>query len=117
MADACALVFSLLRAHLDEAELANAIVYAVDTTIPAEAQLAFPGIQIEAPAEGFLVFIDRDPLANWTHSARYVLLGKDGRQLGSWEAKLPPFGAGNKFKWRVAYKAQSVPDSAISIPQ
>lgn len=107
---------SVLKGLLAAEERLNAVVYAVETPLAAGSKLEFPGIHIEVPKEAYLAFVDRQPLANWGHSARYVLIRRDGGEPVSFETRLPPFGPDAKLKWRIVYQAPSAPDAAAKFP-
>ena len=108
-----------VQAHLTPDERANGVAYAAVTETPfaAGTQLQFPGTVIEVPAESRLAFIDRQPMANWGHSARYLLVGRESGETWSFEARLPPFRQDGDLRWRLVYKAPSVPDAAVALPQ
>jgi hypothetical protein len=98
----------LVKAQLTDVELANSVVYALETSIPVDKQLQFPGITIDAPQEANLIFVDREPMANWGHSCRYILIDSKSREMNSFESRLPPFRQDDKLRWKVVYKASSL---------
>jgi len=102
-----------ILAQLTSAERAGAVVYLKDTSVPAGSSLEFPRISIEVPWEARVVFVDRDPMANWSHACRYMLVDPERGEVQSHEAQLPPFRPGQGEHWRVIYKAPSVPQSAV----
>jgi hypothetical protein len=110
---------SAVQAYFTPDELDNAVAYAAVTEIPfaAGTQLQFPGTMVEVHAESWLAFIDRVPMANWGHPARYLLVERESRKSFSFETRFPPFQPHGEFRWRVIYKAPSVPDAAVAIPQ
>ena len=63
--------------------------------------------------EAVLAFVDREPLANWGHSSRYLLMRRGADEEMSVEARLPPFGSDVQLSWRVVYKAPGMPDTAL----
>jgi hypothetical protein len=103
-----------LRADLDAEELDGAVAYYAEQPIEAGAELAAPGGTLVAPFAALLGFVDRDPTANWGHSSRYVFVNRNTGEVTSSESRLPPFGPSAQLQWRVAYKAESVPDSAVA---
>jgi hypothetical protein len=88
-------------------------VYAADRHIPADTVSHFANTTIVAPWESLLVFVDRDPMANWSHSCRYVLISRETGEFKSIEAQTPPFNQG-ELHWRVVYKAASVPEAVLA---
>ena len=93
-----------LKSMLTADERAKAVVYVAATPIAAGTQLKFPGISIDVPWDGYLAFIDRQPMANWGHAARYILVNRENSETQSYEARLPPFGQGPELHWRVIDK-------------
>src|SRR5262245_40748401 len=103
-----------ILAQLTIEEKSGAVVYVATESISAGTKLRFPKLSIEAKSPAFLAFVDRDPMANWSHSARYILLHPDSREVESYDATLPPFTSNPSLRWRVAYKADSVPDAVVA---
>jgi len=103
-----------IRAQLNAEEKNSGVVYVATEPIPAGTKLEFPKLTIEAKGSAFLAFVDRDPMANWTHSSRYLLINRLTREAESFEAVLPPFSSSQSLRWRVAYKAPSVPEAVLA---
>ena len=109
---------SILKAHLTPDEIARGVAYCADSTFTPATKIDFPGIHIDVPWEAFLVFVDREPTANWSHSCRYVLINCENGEMKSFEAQFPPFRPDGNFPhWRVLYKAPTVPDAVLAVPQ
>jgi hypothetical protein len=106
---------AILLGALTPKELEGAAVYAADQPVAAGATLRFARTTITAPWEAFLGFVDRDPLANWGHSSRYVIISRQTGETQSIEAQTPPFGEEGVI-WRVVYKAASVPEAILVQP-
>jgi hypothetical protein len=104
-------------AQLTEDERRGGVAYAVEQPLLAGTQVQFPGTRIKAPADSYLGFIDREPGANWGHSARYVVVSQENGDIRSLQARLPPFGSGEDLRWCVVYQAPSVPDTLIAHPE
>jgi hypothetical protein len=98
---------STLKSKLTADERANSVAYAVEKPIAAGTQLKFPGVSIDVPWEAYLAFIDREPMANWGHAARYVLVNNENAEVRSYETRLPPFGPESELHWCVVYKSPS----------
>jgi hypothetical protein len=107
----------LLMMQLSAGERAGGVAFAADSVVPAGTRLEFPGASIDVPEDAYVAFIDRDPMANWTHSARYLVVARDTSEVRSIEAHLPPFRPGGELHWRVVYRAPSVPDAAAAFPR
>ncbi len=110
---------SNLPTHLTAEERTNGVAYAAVTEKPfaAGTRLRFPGTEVEVKAESWLAFIARVPMANWGHPARYLLVSRESDETWSFETRLPPFQPHGDLRWRVVYKAPSVPDDAVASPQ
>lgn len=104
----------ILIADLTENERRACVAYAAEAQLPAGSRLQFPGTRIEATTDSYLGFIDREPEANWGHSARYVIVNAEEGETRSLEVRHPPFGSGASLRWRVAYRAPSVPDALVA---
>lgn len=90
--------------YLDEVELAPGATFKVD-------QRDIPVRRASA-----LVFVDREPQANWGHACRYLLIGLEDGKVESIEAQFPPFLRGAPKALRLIWKGDSVPDWAIAKP-
>jgi hypothetical protein len=106
----------VLKSELTQGEREKGVAYAVNQPFAKGQQLDFPGVTMHMPWEGFLAFVDRDPMANWGHPARYLLISYAG-EIQSFETRLPPFHPGGNLIWHVVYKAPSVPDSGVAGPR
>lgn len=107
-------ITSKIRSNLDSNEITSCVAYASENLIAAGSVLRFPRISIAVTWNAFIVFVDRDPMANWSHSCRYILLSYDTPEVRSFEAQFPPFQSERQIHWRLAYKAPSVPDAAVA---
>jgi hypothetical protein len=107
----------ILQVQLTAEERVGGVAYAIDRPVAAGTRLDFPGTVIEFPAEAYIAFIDGEPTANWGHSARYVLVTRDTGDVRSIHTRLPPFRREAGLHWRVIYKAPSVPEAAVAVPQ
>ena len=116
MAEPISSLASLVKAHLTDRERDGAVAYAIQTCVPAGTSLVLSGITIQVTKDAYVVFVDRDPLANWSHASRYLLIERDGGGVQSFEAQFPPFPQQDKGRWHVVHRAPSVPDSALMIP-
>ncbi len=107
----------VLIAQLTEDERREGVAYAAEEQLPAGSQIQFPGTRIDAITDSYVGFIDREPGANWGHSARYVIVSGENGEIRSLEVRQPPFGSEAGLRWRVAYQAPSVPDAFVARPQ
>jgi hypothetical protein len=104
---------SAVTSRLTRSELDHAVAYAADEPLEAGTVLQLPHLVLSVPWEAVLAFVDREPLANWGHSSRYLLMRRGADEEMSVEARLPPFGSDVQLSWRVVYKAPGMPDTAL----
>jgi hypothetical protein len=105
-----------LLSHLSAAERNSAVAYCLTQSVSGGTRFSFPQLNFEAPWDAALIFIDQQPLANWGHPCRYVLLNPGTHETISFQARFPPFQPETKNLWRVLYRASAIPDSAIAVP-
>jgi hypothetical protein len=108
---------ALLLAQLTPEEREHGVVYQFSDPVESGTTLKFPRCTIRVPWNALLAFIDREPLANWGHSARFILINRSTGETMSVEARFPPFRKENQRLWRVAYQAPTVPDTALAVPK
>src|SRR5438128_12448318 len=109
-------VVAILLDTLDSRERSSGVAYVAASPIRAGTRLPIPRAEAPAPWDAALGFIDREPTANWAHSCRYVLISRETGVVRSIEARLPPFTSDNRLGWRIAHKADSVPDAVLALP-
>ena len=102
-----------ILSQLTSAESSGAVVYLKDVTVPAGSSLEYPQVSMEVPWDARVAFVDRDPMANWSHSCRYILVNPERGEIQSHEAQLPPFRPGQGEHWQVIFKAPAVPISVV----
>lgn len=107
---------AILIAQLTSSEQAHGVVYMSRTTFAKGATIALPQAAIAVPWDAQLAFVDRDPIANWGHACRYVLLNRDTGDALSQEARFPPFQRSGSADWQIVYRAPGIPDAALLIP-
>ncbi len=108
------LLLDLLKRKLSAGELDHGVVYLSLSDVSGGSKLEFPQISISVPWDARLAFVDREPLANYSHSCRYLLIKVGDEETLSFEARFPPFRQGDERLWRVVYKASGVPDSVLA---
>lgn len=106
-----------LLAQLTAAERDHGVAYELSDPVEAGTTLKFPQCTIHVPWNALLAFIDRQPLANWAHPARYLLINLTTGETMSVEARFPPFRKDNQRLWCVVYQAPTVPDTALAVPK
>lgn len=105
-----------LTTQLTDKELAACVVYIADGPLAAGTRLEFPQLSLVLPWEGFVAFVDLDPMANWGHACRYVLMHSETGESKTMNAQLPPF-SNRQYRWRVFYQAPSVADAILAVPK
>jgi len=65
------------------------------------------------PWRARLAFIDLEPMANWGHSCRYLLINDESGELRSIDARFPPSQHGEPSTLRLLWKAQAVPSWTV----
>lgn len=106
-------IWCIVKAQLSPSELDYCVVYLLMTSVPAGSTLEFPHVSIAVPWEARVAFFDLDPLANFGHPCRYVLINSKTGETSSINARFPPFRPGAETEWRVIYRAPGVPEAAL----
>jgi hypothetical protein len=106
---------AVVTSNLTSEERDRGVAYVAPEPVPAGAVLEFPSLTLPVPWEAVLAFVDREPLANWSHSCRYFLARRDGDEVMSVDARFPPFRSLVPLNWRVIHQAPGVPDSALGV--
>lgn len=83
-------IAAIVRAHLSAREAASSIVRVDMTPRPAGATLQLGPKRYEMPFDGYFVFVDLLPQANWSHRARVLLVGH-GADIETFDVGFPPF--------------------------
>ncbi len=107
---------AILPGLLTPEERDTCAVYAAVQPVAAGETLQFARATITAPWDAYVAFVDRDPMANWGHSCRYILVSHATGEVRSMEARTPPF-AEKGFTWHVVYKSASVPEAVLARPR
>ena len=103
----------VLRGLTDE-ERRSAVVYLDDRVIEPPEVVTIDGEEIEVSSPSILAFVDQDPGANWGHASRYVIVDTERGEARSFPAQMPPFLRGVPATLRVIYRAEGVPDWAVT---
>jgi hypothetical protein len=84
-------IAALVRSRLTEREAASSIVRW--DTVPKRAgeALRLGRDEHEMPFDGYFVFVDLLPMANWAHPARALLIDSEGERVEAVEVRFPPF--------------------------
>jgi hypothetical protein len=108
-------------AQLTEQERQSCLVYLASPPVARGETLSFPRVSFDCPWDGYLTFVDLDPMANWSHACCYICIDSEAERAHRVDAQFPPFGppkAGSPARqWRVIYRAPGVPEALIPNPQ
>jgi len=109
-------VLSLILTFLTPDERAHCVAYALNDAVPAGTVVAASPKPVVAATRAYVAFVDQDPLANWGHRARYLLVDAQSGTLTVVDARFPPFASGNTSAWYVIYRAPGIPDAVVAKP-
>jgi hypothetical protein len=105
-------IASNVLSNLTANELSQGVVYLTKSLIPS-GRIDLARINVDVPWQAYIAFVDREPLANWSHSSRYIFVNSETAEIKSVEAEFPPFPASHGIKWDLLYKAPSVSNEAV----
>lgn len=105
-----------LLAELTDAERTAGVLYRFLSTVEAGTTLTFAHITIPVPWQATLAFVDQEPMANWGHACRYLLINPRTGQSTSIPARFPPFTPDTRNRWRAVYRAPNLPDAVLAAP-
>lgn len=103
-------------ASLNADEREGSIVYMEQRVIPAGDLLAWAGISHRFKEPLVIAFIDLEPAMNWSHRARYVVLGIDGAILHTQDTDKPPFLKGVSPALRLIHRGTKAPVWSVVAP-
>ncbi len=102
--------------QLTPQEQARGAAYVTTAPVAAGTRLAMRPATSETEWPCYVAFVDREPLANWGHSCRYILIGAEAAQTRSIEARFPPPRDGALGAIRLVHRGEAVPDIALLVP-
>ena len=102
--------------ELSVKERGESAVYLDEREIAAGSSVRIDGQDVPVRQKSAMVFVDRQPQANWGHSCRYLLIGLDDGHVSSYEAEFPPFLRSVPSTLRLIHKGAGIPDWAIARP-
>lgn len=92
------------------------MLYRFLPTVEAGTTLTFARTTIPVHWQATLAFLDQEPMANWGHACRYLLLNRSTGESTSIAARFPPFTPENRNSWRAVYRAPNLPDTVLAAP-
>lgn len=100
-------------ASLSEDEREQSIAYIEQRVIPAGEPLQWAGITQAFDEPVVIAFVDLEPALNWTHRARYLVLGPAGGIQQELNADRPPFLTGASPYLRLIHRGTQAPEWAV----
>jgi hypothetical protein len=100
--------------ELSETERRGAAVYLDEVELAPGSTLKIDHNDVPVRRASAVVFVDKQPQANWGHPCRYFLVGLEDGTVESIEAQFPPFLRGVSKTLRLIWKGETVPDWAIA---
>jgi hypothetical protein len=100
-------------ASLSPIEKEESIAYIEQRVIPAGEVLPWAGIRRRFDEPVVIAFIDLEPALNWTHRARYLMLGVGGGILRKVHVDRPPFLTGVSPYLRLIHQGSRAPGWAV----
>jgi hypothetical protein len=108
-------LLQILLALLTPSERVQAVAYLTEQPVVAGTVVDAGPERLRAPWDAVIGFIDQDPMANWSHPCRYLLINSDTGEARSIAGRFPAFSKANPGTWRLAYKAPAVPDNFVLV--
>ena len=102
--------------ELSEQERRSSAVYLDQVELAAGFMLKVDQKQIDVRRPSALVFIDKEPRANWGHASRHLLIALEDGSVQSIDSQFPPFLRGVPKTLRLIWKGEEVPEWAIAKP-
>jgi hypothetical protein len=108
-------------AQLTDRETQSCVVYLATARVARGEQLSLPRLTFACPRDGYLTFVDLDPMANWGHACCYLCIEPQTGEVHRIDAQFPPFGPPKADRpprqWEVIYRAPGVPEALLTIPE
>ncbi len=102
---------AVLNSWLTDEEKKSAVIYAVGEPVQAGSRLHLPGFELTLAEDTYIAFADKQPMANWGHAARYIMVNKYSAEVRSVDVRFPPFGISTHLKWLILYQPAEVPSA------
>jgi hypothetical protein len=106
-------VTRLLIKSLSDEERETSVIYLDQRIFEEDTAIEIAGVESQLSKATMIAFVDLDPMANWGHACRYVLVDPEGGDLVSADAQFPPFMRDYPPTLRVIWVGENVPDWAV----
>jgi hypothetical protein len=112
---------TIVLAQLTDRETQSCVVYLATARVAGGEQLSLPRLTFTCPWDGYVTFVDLDPMANWGHACCYICIEPESGETHRIDAQFPPFGRPGTDRparpWQVIYRAPAVPEALLMIPE
>lgn len=102
-------------ASLSDDERSRAVVYMSGRVLEPGEELEIDGRRVQVDAPTVWAFVDLEPGVNWGHRSRYLLIDRESGNVRTVDAQFPPFMRELPPDLTVVYRAESVPDWAVTV--
>ena len=110
-------IIALALSTLSERERQTAAAYIDTRELEPGARLPIGRVEIDAPARGFLAFVDPSPTANWGHPCRYLFIESGAETIHRFDAQFPPYLPEIPPTLRLIWKGQQVPVAVLPVTE
>jgi hypothetical protein len=84
-------ILTLVSKHISEDQIKMSIIYLNKEILKAKTQIRIGNVYKTMPFDGYRIFIDLEPKANWSHSALYLLTDIQMQQTEVFKSNSPPW--------------------------
>jgi hypothetical protein len=106
-------IIDKMHENLGTNQLEKVIIY-LDYSVKRKGERISVGdVIIEIRWDGHLVFVDRDPKANWGHSCSYFVIKLNGPDITEIKAQMPPFLKFGKSNFSFLWRGSLAPEWAV----
>ena len=110
-------IIGLALSTLSERERQTAAAYIDTRELEPGARLPIGRVEIDAPARGFLAFVDPSPTANWGHPCRYLFIESGAETIHRFDAQFPPYLRDIPPTLRLIWKGPQVPAAVLPVTE
>lgn len=84
-------IFEILKKNISMDEIEKSIIIWNKSVLKKGALIRIGKKNIEMPFDGYLLFIDLEPKANWGHYVLYILINSSNQESKTLKEQFPPF--------------------------
>ncbi|MDD1620349.1 MAG: hypothetical protein LUQ11_02625 [Methylococcaceae bacterium] len=108
-------ILNKVRDRLGADRLETAIVYMDSEPKRAGERVSVTDNVIDMPWDGYIVFIDLEPKANWGHACEYLAIRLNGDEVIELAAQMPPFLKAETSAFRLLWRGPLAPEWAVAV--